>query len=102
MSNWTDARDSITGAIGGFLGGGLSSLLSSGGLPMPPGLPGMGGGGQQQMGGGFGGGFAGPMQASQGDQGELGYPQNLAGLMQLIGSNQQPQKMNLISGGGLI
>lgn len=98
MSKWTDARDSITGAVGGFVGGGgLSSLLPTGGLPMPPGLPGMGGGGQPQMGGGFGG-----QSQTSNDQGELGYPQNLAGLMQLIGSNQQPQKMNLISGGGLI
>lgn len=64
---------------------------------MPPGLPGMGG--QQQMVGGSS--LGGTMQTS-GDQGELGYPQNLAGLMQLIGSNQQPQNMNLISGGGLI
>lgn len=96
MSRWTNFRDSATSSVGGFMGGGgLSSLLPAGGLPMPPGLPGMGGGGQQQMAGG------GPMQTS-GDPGELGYPQNLAGLMQLIGSNQQPQNMNLISGGGLI
>ena len=98
MSRWTSFRDSAASSVGGFLGGGgLSSLLPTGGLPMPSGLPGMGGG-QQQMGGG--GGLGGTMQT--GDQGELGYPQNLAGLMQLIGSNQQPQKMNLISGGGLI
>lgn len=97
MSKWTDARDSVTSAVGGFVsGGGLSRFLPTGGLPMPPGIPGIGGG-QQPMGGG---GFAGPMQGSQGDQGELGYPQNLAGLMQLIGSPQQPQNMNLISGGG--
>lgn len=45
------------------------------------------------------------MQQSQYSEGDMGYQQNLSGLLQMIGNNggiQQPQNMNLISGGGLI
>ncbi len=78
-----------------FGGGGLPGLPS---LPGLPGLPGMGGG--QQQGGGMQQG--GMMQPIQPGQSEEMYPQNLAGLYQMLGGQQQPQNMNLISGGGLI
>src|SRR5258706_14090334 len=98
MSRWTSFRDSAASSVGGFLGGGgLSSLLPTGGVPMASGLPGMSGG-EQQMGGG--GGLGGTKQT--GDQGEIGYPQKLSGLMELLVSNKQPTKMNLISRGGEI
>lgn len=91
---------SLLDPIGIFGGGG-------GGLPMPPmppGLPQLPGLGGQQ--GGMGGGGGGMMPSGLGGtmqtEGDMGYPQNIAGLLQMIGGNQtNPANMNL-TGGGLI
>jgi hypothetical protein len=87
------------------------SFLNLGGLlpmpPMPPGLPnplggGGGGGGlgntmQTQDGGGSGGGLGGTIQTE-----DSGYQQNLAGLLQMMGANQNQPRTTVISDGGLI
>ena len=73
--------------------------------PLPPGLPslpGMGGGQASSLGGTTqmqpnNGGLGGTIQTE-----DMGYLQNLAGLMQMMGGSQPGQNMSLISGGGLI
>lgn len=84
--------------IGDFIGG-------SGGLPMPPMPPGLpnpfGGGGSGMGGGGMGGGGLGGTTQTMGG-GDLGYPQNIAGLLQMLGGNQNQPNANIVSGGGLI
>lgn len=91
--------------FGSFLGGGLPMP------PMPPGLPNPFGGGGGGMVGGMGGGSdlngmlpaqggTGPGGAAQTD--DSGYQQNLAGLLQMLGANQNQPRTTTISGGGLI
>ncbi len=85
MSIFDSALGSAAGSLGGILSGGgvLGGVLGGHGvLPPPP---------QQE-----------PQQdmGMQTQSGEDFYPQNLAGLLQMIGGNQaNPANMNLIRGG---
>ena len=93
---------SLLDPIGVFSGGGgLPGLPNLPMPPMPPGLPGLPGfGGQQQQGqmGGMPSGLGGTMQTQ--NAGDLGYQQNLSGLLQMMGGNQaNPANMNLMRGG---
>lgn len=89
---------SLLDPIGVFSGGGGLPMP-----PMPPGLPQLPGlGGQQQGGMGGGGMMPNGLSGTVQTEGDMGYPQNIAGLLQMIGGNQtNPANMNL-TGGGLI
>jgi hypothetical protein len=52
---------------------------------------------QTQDGGGSGGGLGGTIQTE-----DSGYQQNLAGLLQMMGANQNQPRTTVISDGGLI
>lgn len=82
--------------LGNFLIGGLPLP------PLPPGLPSLPGfpGGVSSNGAG---GIAQPTENGMGGTthtGDMGYPQNIAGLLQMLGGNQaNPSNMNLMRGG---